>query len=121
MDLLPGSFPPATEPIPHDQLMHWRTLVHNDAKNFIAMCRYTYIFMIKNALCILFLLKLNLFVLFRELECVPDVFSLIEWSNWLTPSNYFRRYDTVFYMCCMDNKPLAISDEIEVAKTEVYS
>ena len=56
---------------------------------------------------------------YRELECVPDVFSLIEWSNWLTPSNYMRRFDTIFYFCCMDTKPDTTHDDLEVSRVEV--
>ncbi len=62
---------------------------------------------------------LLLLLCFRELECVPDVFSLIEWSNWLTPSNYMRRFDTIFYFCCMGTKPDTTQDDMEVSKVEV--
>ena len=56
---------------------------------------------------------------FRELHCVPDVWSLIEWSNVLTPRNFRRRYDTVFYLCCSEDKPPASPDNAEVIKAKV--
>ena len=55
----------------------------------------------------------------REIECVPDVWCLVEWSNWLTPENIPRRYDTVFYLCCLDGKPSPIFNPSEVSKAEV--
>ena len=55
----------------------------------------------------------------RELECVPDIWSLIEWSNWLTPRNMKRRYDTVFYMCFVDSTPPTSPDGLEVKKAIV--
>lgn len=55
----------------------------------------------------------------RELHCVPDIWSLIEWSNILTPRNLHRRYDTVFYLCFCENKPSAIADGEEVFDAKV--
>ena len=61
------------------------------------------------------------FIPFRELHCVPDVFSLVEWSDWLTPSSYQRRFDTVFYLCCTNAKPDISHDNLEVSHAEVCS
>lgn len=58
-------------------------------------------------------------LILRELECVPDIWSLIEWSNWLTPRNSRRRYDTVFYMCFVESKPPASADGAEVISSTV--
>ena len=55
----------------------------------------------------------------RELNCVPDIWSLIEWSNWLTPRNLKRRYDTVFYICFVETKPPTSPDGVEVKSTTV--
>ena len=55
----------------------------------------------------------------RELECVPDIWSLIEWSDWLTPRNSKRRYDTVFYMTFVETKPPATPDGAEVMSATV--
>lgn len=88
----PGSVPPAVMPIsPDASLNQWRERVHDNAFNFITMC--------------------------RELGCVPDIYSLIEWSNWLTPWILPRRYDTVFYLACLDTKPKVSADMSETAET----
>lgn len=55
----------------------------------------------------------------REFDCVPDVWSLIEWSNWLTPRKYTRRYDTLFFMCYSEQKPDTLPDRVEVTETKV--
>ena len=60
------------------------------------------------------MLQYDVYVPSRELECVPDIWSLIEWSNWLTPRNHNRRYDTVFYMCFVESKPPSSPDGEEV-------
>lgn len=86
-DLFPGSFAPALKSLPEGERQDWRKRVHDNADEFITMC--------------------------KELQCVPDIWSLIEWSNWLTPHNLGRRYDTVFYLCFPDNKPLPTPDNQE--------
>ena len=47
------------------------------------------------------------FLLFYS--CVPDVWALHEWCNWLTPSEmiskYSKRYDTVFYKAALNTVP----------------
>ena len=58
-------------------------------------------------------------LVFSELGCVPDIYSLIEWSNWLTPWILPRRYDTVFYLACLDTKPKVSADMSETAETIV--
>ena len=56
---------------------------------------------------------------YSELECVPDIYSLIEWSNWLTPWRSPRRYDTIFYLVCLDEKPKMSADRSEITETIV--
>ncbi|KAK3603935.1 hypothetical protein CHS0354_042947 [Potamilus streckersoni] len=87
-------------------LVPWRKKVDADAWEFIRMC--------------------------RELEIVPDVWALYEWSNWLTPilpsvaanSNSHegmlkgRRYDTAFFMCVLDHQPEAAHDEKETVASQ---
>lgn len=73
----------------------WRSLVLENSSNFIRMC--------------------------RELECLPNIWALYEWGNWLTPvrgSLQQRRYDTAFYMCCLKDVPDTLQDlkEIELYK-----
>ncbi|KAF7687927.1 nucleoside diphosphate-linked moiety X motif 19 [Silurus meridionalis] len=69
----------------------WRSLVLENSSNFIQMC--------------------------KELECLPNIWALHEWGNWLTPrstSQKQRRYDTAFYMCCLKDKPETLQDQREI-------
>ncbi|XP_073515850.1 acyl-coenzyme A diphosphatase NUDT19 isoform X2 [Phyllobates terribilis] len=70
----------------------WREKVQSDPLRFIEMC--------------------------RELRCVPNIWALHEWGNWLTPvfskSPRARRYDTAFYICCLPRKPVTQDDQKEV-------
>jgi nucleoside diphosphate-linked moiety X motif protein 19 len=43
--------------------------------------------------------------MFNELNLVPDIFSLYEWSNWLTPSFETSRFDALFFICCLQSLP----------------
>lgn len=72
---------------------YWRQRVNEDPTEFIRMC--------------------------RELQMVPDVCSLYEWSNWLTPHSTSRRFDTAFYICCVDDKPHVAEDEGETVHSQV--
>ena len=77
----------------------WRERVDNDASEFLKMC--------------------------QELNVVPDVWSLIEWSNWLTPviprvqKTSGRRFDTAFYLCVLDFIPKAVHCDKETTELEV--
>lgn len=39
LDVIPGSFPPAIKQLSYPVLEEWRTRVHNDASQFMTMCR----------------------------------------------------------------------------------
>ncbi|XP_070194137.1 acyl-coenzyme A diphosphatase NUDT19-like [Littorina saxatilis] len=54
----------------------------------------------------------------QELQMVPDVWSLYEWSNWLTPLGSTRRFDTAFFICCVDGKPHVAEDEGETVHSQ---
>ena len=73
----------------------WRNYVYNDPHEFIN--------------------------LFEELDCLPNIWNLYEWSNWLTPSDFKpRRYDTMFYIyCCKDGIPVPIACTKEVEYVQV--
>lgn len=60
-----------------------------------------------------------LFFFYRKFECVPDVWSLSEWSNWLTPASLSKRFDTMFYLCFLDNEPTVLHDEKEMTHSKV--
>lgn len=68
----------------------WQKKVHQDATTFVQ--------------------------LFLELGSCPDIWSLKEWWNWLTPEAMgHKRFDTIFYLCCLDSLPKTTSDEAEVS------
>lgn len=56
----------------------------------------------------------------EKLKCYPDLWSLHEWSNWLTPT-YFttKRYDTIFYIACIPLIPYSNYDTIEMENIKV--
>jgi nucleoside diphosphate-linked moiety X motif protein 19 len=57
-----------------------------------------------------------------EVGLVPDIWALSEWWNWMTPETLgHKRFDTIFYICCLDTVPKAMSDEKEVSAVEWYS
>ncbi len=81
-------------------LAEWRKKVQEDGSQFIKMC--------------------------AELQLVPDIWSLKTWSNWLTPTHMqsqhgksSRRFDTVFYTCCLPYVPEYFHDDTEIISSEV--
>jgi nucleoside diphosphate-linked moiety X motif protein 19 len=79
----------------------WRRKVHNDADQFVELC--------------------------KELCIVPDVWGLIEWSDWLTPCFLpppGKRFDTVFFLCATDTCGSLVDvthDEKETTMIQVTS
>ncbi|XP_072527535.1 acyl-coenzyme A diphosphatase NUDT19 [Salminus brasiliensis] len=77
------------------EIARWRSLVIQSSSNFIRMC--------------------------RELQCLPNIWAMHEWGNWLTPtglSGRRRRYDTAFYLCCLEEIPDTVQDEKEIVHFE---
>ncbi|XP_048885988.1 nucleoside diphosphate-linked moiety X motif 19 [Brienomyrus brachyistius] len=73
------------------ELARWRLLVMENPDNFIRMC--------------------------ETLRCMPNIWALHEWGNWLTPGGVYaqqRRYDTAFFICCLPGAPETIQDEKEI-------
>lgn len=67
----------------------WRQRLRENPANFLQLCR-------DSGLC-------------------PNVWALHEWWDWLTPISVgHRRYDTMFYLCCMDKQPEVVLDQSEV-------
>lgn len=93
----------ATEQIPHykgdepcsSELTKWRSLVNQNPSNFIRMC--------------------------RELEVLPNIWALHEWGNWLTPAGRYgvTRFDTAFFICCLQEIPHTLQDEKEIVRFQV--
>uniref|UniRef100_A0A087YA98 Acyl-coenzyme A diphosphatase NUDT19 n=1 Tax=Poecilia formosa TaxID=48698 RepID=A0A087YA98_POEFO len=75
-----------------DELSKWRALVNKNPSNFMRMC--------------------------QELEVLPNIWALHEWANWLTPTaKYGRtRFDTAFFMCCLQEMPSTLQDEKEIER-----
>ncbi|KAM4723001.1 acyl-coenzyme A diphosphatase NUDT19 [Rhinophrynus dorsalis] len=73
-------------------LSKWRLEVQNNPFQFIQMC--------------------------SEMQCVPNIWALQEWGNWLTPAipqaSGSRRYDTAFFICCLQNRPIVTDDQKEI-------
>ncbi len=78
-----------------DELTKWRALVNQNPSNFIRMC--------------------------RELEVLPNIWALHEWGNWLTPSGRrgVTRFDTAFFICCLQEIPHTLQDEKEIVRFQV--
>jgi len=81
-----------TFPSPAQQ-SDWRSLVHNDPSNLVKLC--------------------------REFSVLPDIWSLYEWSDWLTPTDLYeqkgRRFDTLFYTASVESVPSTVLDQQEVS------
>lgn len=57
-----------------------------------------------------------------EVGLCPDIWSLSEWWNWLTPDAIgHKRFDTIFFVCCLDSIPASLCDDNEMSKLEWLS
>ncbi|KAL6423889.1 hypothetical protein ACFW04_010371 [Cataglyphis niger] len=74
--------------IPKNELRMWQSKVHNNATEFLTLC--------------------------EKLECYPDLWALHEWRNWLTPTIFPKRFNTIFYLACMPMIPYAEYEAIEM-------
>lgn len=71
---------------------HWQHIVHNDASEFLTLC--------------------------EELDVVPDLWSLHEWSAWRTPSTFQKRFETVFFLAALASRPQVLMESNEVKDYE---
>lgn len=72
----------------------WQKRVHSNPDEFLLLC--------------------------QEHRLLPDVWSLYEWSNWLTPEHMGpKRYDTIFYVCLLDRLPEVRIDGKEITEVRV--
>lgn len=69
---------------------HWQREVHNDPGKFLQLC--------------------------EQLKVVPDLWSLYEWSVWLTPASDKKRFEAAFYLVAMNDKPNLICEKDEVTE-----
>ncbi|XP_070570718.1 acyl-coenzyme A diphosphatase NUDT19-like [Ptychodera flava] len=86
-----------SQKIGRERMVEWRKRVQGDASKFLDLCEL--------------------------LECIPNVMALSEWTNWLAPTSRIKRYNTVFFMCCMDviPEPDMTPDHQEIVKYEWLS
>jgi len=68
--------------------VHWQHIVHNDASQFLKLC--------------------------KQLEVLPDVWSLHEWSVWRTPSTFKKRFETAFFVTALEQEPSVLIEPNEV-------
>lgn len=71
----------------------WQKEVHNDSTKFFELC--------------------------KELDVIPDLWSLHEWSAWLTPATFKKRFETAFYIVAVNQEPSLIVEENEVKEHHV--
>jgi len=70
-------------------LVEWREKVRTNPNAFLELC-------LETGLC-------------------PDLWSLYEWSDWLTPISVgHKRFDALFYICCLETEPKVVLDNSEV-------
>ncbi|XP_017033653.1 acyl-coenzyme A diphosphatase NUDT19 [Drosophila kikkawai] len=61
----------------------WQRRVHNDASQFLELCKH--------------------------LNVIPNLWALHEWSVWRTAATANRKYDTVYYVTTLDNDAKEVS------------
>lgn len=88
--------PSSTDLSSINNLREWQERVHRNPDEFLRLCQQHHIF--------------------------PDIFSLFEWSDWLTPEHMGpKRYDTIFYICVLDAIPDVRIDGKEITEVRVYN
>ncbi|XP_004595064.2 acyl-coenzyme A diphosphatase NUDT19 [Ochotona princeps] len=79
---------------PPPGLADWRASVRSDPRRFLHLCAH--------------------------LDCTPDIWALHDWNVWITPNSpqLSRRFDTMFYLCCLSEPPLIYPDLSEVVHSQ---
>ncbi|XP_059051118.1 acyl-coenzyme A diphosphatase NUDT19-like [Achroia grisella] len=54
----------------------------------------------------------------KEYNCYPDIWSLFYWSQWMTPCNFRRRFDTAFFVTTLQHRPEKLKCSSEVTKVQ---
>ena len=90
----PAAAPQQTLVLPPAELERWRARVHRQPAELLRLA--------------------------RELAVVPDVWSLHEWSAWLTPVGVpGNRHDAAFFVASVPDRPEGCGDETETEHVEV--
>lgn len=74
---------------------HWQKVVHSDPSQFLKLC--------------------------QSLNVAPDLWSLFEWSAWLTPVMLKTRFETAFFIVALEEQPEFLADSKEVTSIAVNS
>ncbi|KAL8590575.1 hypothetical protein ACOMHN_011011 [Nucella lapillus] len=62
---------------------------------------------------------LEFLTLCKNYNIVPDIWSLYDWSNWLSPpgagnASLAKRFDAAFFICCLKEQPYVADDANEL-------
>ncbi|XP_020714249.1 nucleoside diphosphate-linked moiety X motif 19 isoform X2 [Ceratitis capitata] len=68
---------------------YWQNLVHNDPTQFLTLC--------------------------KKFDVVPDLTALFDWTAWLTPVTFPKRFAAVFYLAALDHTPDVLLESNEAA------
>ncbi|CAG2109710.1 unnamed protein product [Medioppia subpectinata] len=91
-------------------LNDWREKVRTDANAFFDLC-------LETSLCpdLWSLYEWSDWLTPISTSLCPDLWSLYEWSDWLTPISVgHKRFDAFFYICCLESEPKVVIDNSEV-------
>lgn len=77
------------------EIQNWQKKVRKSGSEFLSLC--------------------------RSLNCVPDLWGLHTWSNWLTPTVFKprQRFDTMFYITLLPKMPRVVIDGNEAVNAQV--
>lgn len=75
------------------EILKWQHRVHNDPNEFLNLC--------------------------SQLEIYPDVWSLQNWSNWMTPPVVPTRFNTMFFISTFHQMPDVHKEEKEIQNIQV--
>lgn len=75
------------------EMKNWQAKVHANPEEFLKLC--------------------------NEFEIYPDVWALKEWSNWLTPPKFEKRFDTIFFFAAFHQTPAVHAEKKEIQHFEV--
>lgn len=94
-DPRPPNQAPGCALAPPPALADWRARVRRDPRHFLSLC--------------------------AQLDCTPDIWALHDWSVWITPFSRpgGRRFETTFFLCCLNEPPPVFPDLVEVVDCQV--
>lgn len=76
--------------ITSEDIRKWQEKIHKNPYKFIELCSH--------------------------FEILPDLWSLYEWSNWVTPLSIPAKFNTVFFTAIFQKKPPTVADNNEISQ-----